>query len=103
MLEAMEQPILPEATDTSRSTYLLLESEILDEWLLAQPNTPEEHTIADTVRSLDFTSTQRWVWRETEYHDYDTRGRCWSNTDRVRRWRVPSLMCGRQPAARCSW
>lgn len=74
MLEAMEQPILPEATDTSRSTYLLLESEILDEWLLAQPNTPEEHTIADTVRSLDFTSTQRWVWRETEYHDYDTRG-----------------------------
>ncbi|WP_423757775.1 DUF4123 domain-containing protein [Burkholderia sp. NLJ2] len=74
MLEALEQPILPEGTDTSPSTYLLLESEILDEWLLAQPSTPEDHTIADTVRSLDFTSTQRWVWRETEYHDYDTRG-----------------------------
>ena len=74
MLVALEQATLPEVTERSPFTYLLLESGLFDEWLLEQPEAQEDHTLSHAVRDLDYTGMQRWVWRGTEYEDHDTRG-----------------------------
>ncbi|MBN3838533.1 DUF4123 domain-containing protein [Burkholderia sp. Ac-20349] len=74
MLVALEQTVLLEAIENRLFAYLLLESELLDEWLLGQPEMREERTISHAVRELDYTCTQRWVWRGTEYDEHETRG-----------------------------
>ncbi len=74
MLLALEQVQLPELQSTSLCTYLLLESEVLEEWLIRQPGTPERPAIADFVRQVDYATSLRWVWKETEYDEHHIDG-----------------------------
>lgn len=74
MLQPLEQPSLAELEPTSFATYLLLETAAVEEWLIRQPDSPEQPSIAAFVRQVDYTASQRWVWSGTEYDDYQVDG-----------------------------
>ncbi|NBA95900.1 DUF4123 domain-containing protein [Pseudomonas sp. R5(2019)] len=74
MIEALEHPELPEVEDESRATWLLLESEVLEEWLCQQPDAVEKPSIASEVRKTDYACSLSWVWSETEYDGHERRG-----------------------------
>lgn len=74
MLQALKQPHLPDVQSSSLTTYLLLESEVLEEWLMQQPDAPEQPSIADFVRTVDYATSRHWVWSETEYDQYRSDG-----------------------------
>ncbi|MGW9064379.1 DUF4123 domain-containing protein [Achromobacter animicus] len=74
MLMALDQVTQAELNPPSLATFLLLETEILDEWLMRQPDSPERTTISDFVRKVDYATSLRWVWSDTEYDSHHTNG-----------------------------
>lgn len=74
MLIALDQMTQPELHPPSLATFLLLETEILDEWLVRQPDSPERATIGDFVRKVDYATSLRWVWGDTEYDNHHADG-----------------------------
>ncbi|WP_312994244.1 DUF4123 domain-containing protein [Achromobacter animicus] len=74
MLIALDKVAQAELHPPSLATFLLLETEILDEWLARQPDSPECSTICDFVRKVDYATSLRWVWSDTEYDSHHTNG-----------------------------
>ncbi|WGJ89526.1 DUF4123 domain-containing protein [Achromobacter mucicolens] len=74
MLIALDQMTQPQLHPPSLATFLLLETEILDEWLVRQPDSPERAAIGDFVRKVDYATSLRWVWGDTEYDNHHADG-----------------------------
>lgn len=74
MLIALDKVTQAELHPPSLATFLLLETEILDEWLVRQPDSPERATISDFVRNVDYATSLRWVWSGTEYDNHHMNG-----------------------------
>ncbi|WP_312438350.1 DUF4123 domain-containing protein [Achromobacter sp.] len=71
---ALDQVTQSELHPTSLAAFLLLETETLDEWLVRRPDSPERSTIGDFVRKVDYATSLRWVWSDTEYDSHDANG-----------------------------
>ncbi|WP_236186219.1 DUF4123 domain-containing protein [Pseudomonas protegens] len=74
MLQPLEKPTLPGAESESLATYLLLESAVLEEWLMQQPDSPEQPNISAFVRQVDYATILRWIWNDTEYDKHHADG-----------------------------
>lgn len=74
MLQALDQVNAADLLPTSLATYLLLETKTFEEWLARQPDVPERHVIIDFVRNVDYATSLRWVWRDTDYDEHYANG-----------------------------
>lgn len=73
MLEPLATPPLA-ADSPSESGYLLLETELIEQWLQSQPNVQGAPSLIDQLRRVDYACTRRWLWADTLFHQHQTRG-----------------------------
>lgn len=74
MLEAINQPAFTIPLDASETVYLLLESEALEDYLRTLPGAPDQPSAHDHVKKIDYCTFARWVWSDTDYEPYASRG-----------------------------
>ena len=74
MLEAVTQPAFTIPLEASDAIYLLLESEALEDYLRTLPDAPDQLSAHDHVKKIDYCTFARWVWSDTDYEAYESRG-----------------------------
>lgn len=74
MLEALTLPDFNLSGDSTASYYLLLESEILEDYLRTLPEAPDQPSAYGHIKLLDYCTFARWVWTGTDYDEHATRG-----------------------------